>query len=132
MYPWLFVWAPQYQFPWSGAVKQEISPETIWDAIPANAGDGAVEEDVFKHAASYGKQIGILADIVQSLTDEVAGKPRTEQAVHAVAQLNMTMKDVEAIKARHKRQRIDAAVAVLRELQPSELTPIIARLRAET
>ncbi len=132
MYPWLFLWAPQYHFPWSGAVKQEISPETIWGAIPANAGDGAVEEDVFKLAASYVKQIGILSDIVQSLTDEVAGKPRTGKAVHATAQLNKTVKDVEAIKARHKRQRIDAAVAVLRELQPSELKPIVARLQVKT
>ena len=37
MYPWLWFWAPQFHFPFSGSVAQRIEPDTRWffDGIPA-------------------------------------------------------------------------------------------------
>ena len=30
MFPWLWLWAPQLHFPWSGDVAQDIEPTTTW------------------------------------------------------------------------------------------------------
>ena len=42
MFPWFFLWAPQYHFPWSGGVKQDIDPDTtaFFNAIAPSAGMG--------------------------------------------------------------------------------------------
>jgi hypothetical protein len=130
MYPWLFLWAPQYHFPWSGAVSQDISPDTFFGAIAPEAGDGELEHEIFK-TASYGKQIGILNDVVLSLLGEAAGKPRTAEGKHAVAQLQSTTIKVAAIKKKYTQRQLDTAVDVLRDLKksnPGELKRIIAEL----
>jgi hypothetical protein len=130
MYPWLFLWAPQYHFPWSGAVSQDISPDTFFGAIAPEAGDGELEHEIFK-TASYGKQIGILNDVVLSLLSETSGKPRTVEGKHAIEQLQRTANKVDAIKKKYTQRQLDAAVDVLRNLKnsnPVELQRIIAEL----
>ena len=49
MFPWLFLWHPQYYFPFSGTLSQAVAPDTHWffGAIPPAAGDGQVEQEVF-------------------------------------------------------------------------------------
>src|SRR4030095_863268 len=58
MVPWLWLWAPQLNLPWSGDVAQEIEPTTSWvfRGIRPSAGDGEIEEKSFS-IASYGKQL---------------------------------------------------------------------------
>ena len=45
MYPWLWLWAPQFRFPFSGSVAQDYEPNTEWFFARhnSNAGDGKVE-----------------------------------------------------------------------------------------
>ena len=47
MYPWLFLWAPQLQLPFSGDVAQRIEPRTQWffDGIDSTSGDPVIEAD---------------------------------------------------------------------------------------
>ena len=49
MYPWLWFWAPQLHFPFSGDVKQSIDPDTHWffGAIHPAAGNSRIEEKAF-------------------------------------------------------------------------------------
>ena len=69
MYPWLFLWAPQLQLPFSGDVAQRIEPRTQWffDGIDASAGDGRIERRAFE-VASYGRQLGLLAEVLVEAT----------------------------------------------------------------
>ena len=61
MFPWLWLYAPQLYFPWSGSVAQQIEPNVDWffDSINAAAGDGKIERKAFDKA-SYGTQLGLL------------------------------------------------------------------------
>ena len=132
MFPWLFLWAPQYQFPWSGAVKQEIAPDTtaFFNAIAPSAGDGRIEKAIFEEA-SYGKQIGILSEVVLSL---VAGDQITSaEAKQAIDQLIQLNKDITTIKEMHTKHRVETAIGILEKLQesdPEEVQRIVARFQS--
>jgi molybdopterin converting factor small subunit len=69
MFPWLWLWAPQFYFPWSGSVAQNIEPDTDWffGTIQPEAGNAQVEKRVFG-IASYGKQLGLITDVLLELT----------------------------------------------------------------
>jgi hypothetical protein len=47
VYRWLWFWAPQLHFPWSGNVAQRIEPTTRWffQGIDPSAGDADIEEN---------------------------------------------------------------------------------------
>lgn len=131
MFPWLFLWTPQFHFPWSGALEQHISPETFFGAINPDAGDGVLEHKIFD-TASYGKQIGILSDVVLTLAEQEKSLFKGGVAGHALKQLQQTVNQVNALKEAHRKSRIDDAIAVLRELQasdPEQLDLIVARFR---
>jgi hypothetical protein len=131
MFPWFFLWAPHYYFPWSGAVKQDIAPNTDWffDAIAPAAGDGRIEKAIFEEA-SYGKQLGVLSDVVLSLVAEKGITPA--EAEHAVGQLIIINHNIKNIKEKYKCRRIDTAVRILEQLQesdPEELERIVTRFQ---
>ena len=71
MFPWLWFWAPQIHFPWSGDVAQRIAPNTRWffQGIPANAGDAEIEEKAFS-VASYGRQLGLITEVLIELAEQ--------------------------------------------------------------
>lgn len=68
MYPWLWLWAPRFQFPWSGDVAQDIEPSTSWffGSIKPEAGNAKIEERAFA-IASYGKQLGLITEVLMDL-----------------------------------------------------------------
>jgi hypothetical protein len=131
MFPWFFLWAPQYHLPWSGAVRQDISPDTRWffEAIDPRAGDGRIEKEIFD-VASYGRQIGILSEVVLSLVDK--DKIAAAEAQHAIEQLKQTYDEVREIKRRNRAHRVSAAVRALEDLrqhQPDEFAAVLARFK---
>lgn len=65
MYPWLWFWAPQVHFPWSGAVSQNIEPNTTWfsSLIKPGAGNAQIERRAFE-VASYGRQFGLITEVL--------------------------------------------------------------------
>ena len=71
MFPWLWYWAPQVHFPWSGRVAQQIAPDTHWffGGIRPGAGDARIEEQAFG-VASYGKQLGLITEVLLALAQE--------------------------------------------------------------
>jgi hypothetical protein len=132
MFPWFFLLAPQYHFPFSGGVKQDIAPDTtaFFNAIAPSAGDGRIEKAIFE-AASYGKQIGILSDVVLSLVaEDQITSAEAKQAIDQLIQLN---KDVTTIKKMHTKHRVDTAIGILEKLQesdPEEVQRIVARFQS--
>ncbi len=131
MFPWFFLWAPHYHFPFSGGVAQDIAPSTdaFFGSIAPSAGDGRVEKAIFEQA-SYGKQIGILSDVVLSLVARDQISPG--DANHAIEQLIQLNKDVIVLTQMQKRHRIDTAIGILEKLQatdPEEVQRIVARFQ---
>ena len=118
MFPWLWVWAPQLRLPFSGDVTQDIEPSVsaFFKSIRPDAGNARIEERAFA-VASYGKQLGLLTDLLievaqralpdkgssdttlrelERIRDEIENIKRAEYEAEAVA----LEAQVEAIAAR--------------------------------
>jgi hypothetical protein len=123
MFPWFWIYAPQTHWPWSGAVTQDISPETFFAGIKPGAGVPEIERAVFEKA-SYGKQLGWLLDAV-------AGSE--EEKVEALANLRELHEEVRQIKRRHAADRERAAMKLLSRLEeesPEALQRVLQRFAA--
>lgn len=134
MYPWLWFWAPQFQFPFSGSVAQQIEPDTRWffAAIRPEAGNGAVEQQIFD-VASYGRQLGLITEVLLAQTAKDTVPPR--QAARSLARLKDVYQEVETVKRRNRDKLTRAAVAALEKLQasdPAELVRVLSRFSPAT
>jgi hypothetical protein len=120
MYPWLMNWAPQVHFPWSGNVAQEIAPSTTWfsDLITPQAGNARIEQKAFG-VASYGKQLGLINEVLLSLVEQSsaqAGKlsPETQASI---AKLKDIQAGIDAIKLREYEADAEHMVEQIAELR---------------
>lgn len=132
MYPWKIFWAPQFYFPWSGDVAQRIAPNTEWftDLIKPEAGDPQIEEKAFG-VASYGKQLGIIAEILLDLADQV--EPKTDEAKRALGQLKKISSEINAIKNSVNRDILDeliSNISTLKKRNPEKYREFQQRLDA--
>jgi cell division septum initiation protein DivIVA len=105
MYPWIVFWAPHLYFPWSGSVAQRIEPDTNWffGSIAPNAGDATIEKKAFD-VASYGRQLGLITEVLIDLVEKVA--PESQEAKDSLARL----KDIKARIDGVKREDADSLV----------------------
>jgi hypothetical protein len=97
MFPWLWFWAPQFHLPWSGDVAQRVAPTTHWffEGITPGAGNARIEEKAFG-VASYGKQLGLITEVLISLAEQQGSA--TPQAAESLAKLKAIAREIEAIK----------------------------------
>lgn len=95
--PWQTVWAPNVNFPWSGSVAQRIEPNTNWffGAIDPDAGDARMEKKAFEKA-SYGRQLGLITDILLALAAESTKIDRSEDS--SLSRLTKISDEIEKIK----------------------------------
>ncbi len=113
MYPWLWFWAPQLHFPWSGSVAQRIEPTTDWffAGINPGAGNSRIEQKAFD-VASYGKQLGLITEILIDLADRA--RPTSELAGRSLERLKRIREEIERIKtAEYSSQALDVEAQVL-------------------
>ena len=132
MFPWFWIWAPQYQLPFGGSVTQRIAPETDWffGSIPPAAGNGALEQKIHEDVASYGRQLGLLTEVLLSLASRDTVEP--QQARESLARLQEIYREVEALKAREKGQLAEAAATALEQLaraDPQALARVLQRFQ---
>lgn len=131
MYPWLWFWAPQLHFPWSGSVAQQIEPNLGWffGAIRPGAGDGAVERDAFE-VATYGKQLGLISDALLGLSGRSPVTP--DQANLALDRLEEIRVKIESLKSKRAVAAVDALseqLEALRLRQPEAFKQLAKRFR---
>lgn len=129
MFPWLMVWAPQLHFPWSGNVAQQIDPDWFFDAIGAQAGNGEIEKKAFD-VASYGRQLGLLTEVLIELADKQRALPGA--AATSLARLKEIRDRIEVIKQEEASTTVHKLEAQLRQLQksnPEEFARLSTRLR---
>jgi hypothetical protein len=84
---------PVVHWPFSGAVTQDIHPSLL-----ARAGSDETEVRVLREVASYGKQIGVLSDLLLALVEATPHEPLKAEGEHALEQLRTMIDDVKRIK----------------------------------
>jgi len=112
MYPWLWFWAPQFRAPLSGDVAQRIEPDTqfFFRGIKPGAGNARIEEKAFS-VATYGKQLGLITEILLELSDRSG--IQSSNAAAALAQLKAISREIEDIKeAEYARSAADIEASV--------------------
>ncbi|MGZ5196083.1 MAG: hypothetical protein ACXWJM_16745 [Ramlibacter sp.] len=133
MYPWLWFWAPQFHFPFSGAVAQRIEPDTNWffNGIQPGAGNGDVEKQIFD-VASYGRQLGWITEVLLAQTAKGAVAPGT--ADRALTHLEDVYRQSQTIKTRNADKLAQSAIDVLEKLRasnPAQFAQVMARVTAQ-
>ncbi len=109
--------SPEVHWPFSGSVAQDIHP-----ALLAQAGNDEVETRVLRDVASYGKQIGVLSDLLHSVASLVPPERLGEDGRHAYAQLTELMKSVQAIKQQQSPPAVPESIDEARALWRALLT----------
>ncbi|HET8871171.1 MAG TPA: hypothetical protein VFM48_12025 [Aquabacterium sp.] len=102
MFPWLWYWAPQLHLPWSGAVEQDIHPNTNWFAqnIKGESGNAEVERVAFA-IASYGTQLGLITEVLMATAEKLG--PLSGDAAQALDRLREIKKAIDGVKPPMKR-----------------------------
>jgi hypothetical protein len=130
MFPWVWFWAPQWHFPWSGDVAQRIDPDTHWffQGIEPAAGDASIEEQAFA-VATYGRQLGLITEVLIDLAEQAG--TTSPAATESVRRLKAIAADIERIKqTRHATQAADleAQLVVLKERGGADYQRLARRL----
>ena len=124
-----WTWSPQIHFPWSGGVMQQIDPDLTWFSqwITPGAGNAAIEEKAFSGVASYGKQLGLITDVLLAIVDQtaLAAEPKAVEDLRRIRSRIEMLKTVEYTLAN---DRIIAQVNKIRERGGSELNELATQL----
>ena len=131
MVPWFWFWSPQFHFPFSGSVAQRIEPDTHWffSGIRPEAGDAGTEEQIFD-VASYGRQLGLLTEVLLALADK--GSIPAAKAASSLAQLKAVHSEIEGVKRGRRDRLARTAVDALNKLgesDPQQLAEVLARFK---
>ena len=124
-----WAWSPQIHFPWSGGVKQHIEPDLTWFSnwITPGAGNAAIEEKAFTSVASYGKQLGLITEVLLALVDQThfAGAPK---AVTELRRIKDRIDKLKAIEYTLDNDQIVALVSKVCERDGPELRDLVRQL----
>jgi hypothetical protein len=107
MYPWLWIWVPRFQYPWSGDVAQDIDPDTTWffGSIKPEAGNARIEQKAFA-VASYGKQLGLITEVLIGLAEPAA--EAAGESARSLQELKRIKAEIEDIKeAEYERELLE-------------------------
>lgn len=90
---WWLNFNPQFNWPFSGSVVQDIHPSLL-----ARAGNDETELRVLREVASYGKQIGVLSELVLAVAKRLPPAALDDEAAHALDQLEQMSRSIQRIK----------------------------------
>ena len=116
MTPWIWNWSPQWSLPWSGDVAQRIEPDTHWffGAIDPAAGNGDIERRACE-VASYGRQLGLLAEVLIDVASRQGAL--SDGARDSLARLEDIQGRIETIKQQAARSSADDVAAQVARLK---------------
>ncbi|MEV4777515.1 hypothetical protein [Burkholderia sp. LMU1-1-1.1] len=124
-----WTWSPQFYFPWSGGVMQQIDPDLTWFShwITPGAGNAAIEEKAFTGVASYGKQLGLITDVLLAIVEKTAltAEPKAVDDLRRIRGRIEMLKTVEYTLAH---DQIVAQVNKIRERGGAELNELTTQL----
>ncbi len=119
MYPWLWLWSPQFYFPFSGSVAQRIEPDTDWffAGISPRAGNGEMEKKIFD-IASYGRQLGWITEVLLGMHSSDADAQA--QAARSLQCLRDTQQAIEMMKKDERSALASTAAKALAQLHAAD------------
>jgi hypothetical protein len=116
MYPWFWFWSPQFQFPWSGNVTQDIDP--MINSL-VNIGKPMSKARIEKRAielASYGEQLGLIIDVIVKTIDENKENAASLRKLKAIKdQIEVAKKIEYGIEKNNARDKMANILGVNRE-----------------
>jgi len=117
MFPWIWFWAPHIKFPFSGSVAQDYRPTTdrLFGSIQDHAGDGAIEKKVFEDVASYGRQLGLITEVLVDLAKQLP--PTTSDNRESLTRLMDIQTKVDALKTNSYRESIEDIVSMVKAIK---------------
>jgi hypothetical protein len=115
MLPWLL---SNFNFPLSGDINQKIEPDWFFGTINSEVGDGEIEKEIFHKVASYGKQIGMLTEVLLSIADNLK---LDSENIETLSKLKELQTKVEEIKASKKERVKENAKNSLNKLRDCDL-----------
>jgi len=130
MYPWLWFWSPQLHFPWSGSVSQNIEPNTTWfsDLIKPGAGNASIEEQAFS-VASYGKQLGLLTEVLIEIAERSKGlSPEASKSLDSLREIKASIDAIKKVEYEATVSRLAAEVQAMRSRGGAEYESLTRRL----
>jgi len=115
MYPWLWFWAPRFQFPFSGNVAQEIEPDVDWffGSIKPDAGNAQIEKKAFS-VASYGKQLGLLTEVLIEMAER--NLPKAAESAGSLQELKRIRSEIEKLKGVEYDAELDEVAAKVEKI----------------
>ena len=121
MFPWVFNWSPVVHWPLSGPVRQLIAPETDWffGRIAPGQGDARVEQRVFEDVASYGRQIGLISELLRELARDADLSTEGRETLDRLDQIARRVEDVKRESREERRERLKQELLALQQ-QDSE------------
>jgi hypothetical protein len=122
MFPWLWLWAPQVHFPLSGDVMQRF-----FQSINPDAGNAAIERRAFDEVASYGKQLGLITEVLIELAEDA----ELETSKESLRKLSRIREKIEQIKAEEYgsvANQLAGRVEALRRKGGPEYAQLVKRL----
>lgn len=133
MFPWNSTWAPTIYWPLSGAVRQTIAPDTDWffGRIAPGGGDENIEQRVFEEVASYGKQLGLISEILIELADQVE---LSDKNAKSLTRLKEIVNRVEEIKVHHHKlqhERLKDELLALRKSGDVRFKELLDAVKSE-
>jgi hypothetical protein len=117
VFPWNFRWAPVLHFPFSGAVRQVIAPETDWffGRLRPGVGDPGIEQRVFEDVASYGKQLGLITEVLLEVASRSRLSDDGKQSLDRLKQIAEQIEKVKVDERSARRERLKDALLALRD-----------------
>jgi hypothetical protein len=116
MYPSLWFWAPEFRLPWSGPVSQNIEPKTdAWfsDLIKPESGNAEIERKAFA-VASYGKQLGLLTDVLIEMAEQAALSPDGSRSLERLREIKASIDEIKESTYRSHVSQLTSEVQALR------------------
>jgi hypothetical protein len=108
---------------------QQIDPDLTWFShwITPGAGNAAIEEKAFNSVASYGKQLGLITEVLLALVDEshMAAEPAAVDELRRIQSRIEMLKTVEYTLAN---DQIISQVNKIHERGGSELRELATQL----
>jgi hypothetical protein len=117
MFPWVFNWSPVVHWPLSGPVRQLIAPETDWffGRITPEQGDARIEQRVFEDVASYGRQIGLISELVRELAHDADLSTAGRKTLERLDQIASRVEDLKRESREERRERLKQELLALQQ-----------------
>ncbi|MBF9002497.1 type 1 glutamine amidotransferase family protein [Vibrio nitrifigilis] len=126
MNPWF---ASNFNFPLSGSVNQDLSPEYFFNSIKKENGNGDIEKAIFNSGASYGRQIGIISDVLSEIIAQIQLPDSTE--VQKFKQLQENINKIKEIKHDGLEQHAESILDKLKENDPKTLNKLLKKYQSQ-